>query len=228
MTEDGSSNLLVVLAVSTVGIALNSWINWALMLRQPCTWRGALAARCLGALFLLIPGILFYEGEWLPDNWLTWQAQVATLVLSIVGILFQKYRKQSEVDHRVYSYLYTAPAHSNFIAAEIFGWSVYLYAYELLFRGLMLHTTVQHFHWFTAFLASNTIYALAHIQQGRREMLGSFFAGWIFCTLAVWTGSFAIAFIIHLALALANSYFTVRETLAIADRSNSNSLGHVR
>lgn len=224
-----SSSLIIVLVVCVFTLALNSLINWWIMLRKPCTWQQAFIARVVGGILLAIPSAFFFHGNWIRTEWLQWPALAATIVFSVVGILFQKYRKQDEVDRRVYSYLYTAPASVTFITFEIIGWSIYLYSYELLFRGLMLQAMHQRHDWPITFLIGNVIYAFAHLQQGKREMLGSFFAGWIFSALAVWADGFGIAFIIHLALALANSYFTVRRTtLAVVDRSNPNSLGHVR
>lgn len=209
-----------------MALAANSWLGWLLMLRKPGTWKSAFAMRTLGAIALFIPVVVFGY-PLLPAAWLSWEAQLLTLLFVVVGVLFQKLRKRDETDVRVYGYLYTAPPRVDFVLAEIAGWTMYLYAYELLFRGLILNVALTHLHWLPAFLIVNVIYALAHIQQGWRETTASFFAGWVFGGLVWWTNNFIIAFVIHLVLALANSYFMAKATWTMANRSKTNTLGHV-
>jgi membrane protease YdiL (CAAX protease family) len=86
---------------------------------------------------------------------------------------------------------------------------VYLLPYEFLFRGLLLPYSLQRWDFLTAFLVNTLIYTAAHWQQGKREITGAFFMGWITCYVTYFTGNFWSAFVVHLALALSNSYITV-------------------
>ncbi|MFP4470563.1 MAG: CPBP family intramembrane glutamic endopeptidase [Bacteroidales bacterium] len=90
------------------------------------------------------------------------------------------------------------------------GWTMYLLAYEFLFRGLLLFSTYEVFGIWTAIAINVTIYSLAHLPKGSGETLGAIPFGIILCLLTLYTGTLFFAFFMHLALALSNDFWAIR------------------
>lgn len=77
------------------------------------------------------------------------------------------------------------------------GWIVYIFGYELLFRGILWFTFFNAFGFLPALLVNLALYAFAHYRMGRMAILGSIPVGIIFCYLSYLTGTFLFAFILH-------------------------------
>lgn len=89
------------------------------------------------------------------------------------------------------------------------GWSVYLFAYEFLFRELLLFTWIEATGIIPAILINTVLYALVHIPKGMQEVKGSLVFGPLLCLGSLLTGSFLTAFIWHLALAVSSEMFAI-------------------
>jgi membrane protease YdiL (CAAX protease family) len=81
------------------------------------------------------------------------------------------------------------------------GWIIYLYGYELLFRGILFFACYRVLGFFPALLINLALYALAHYKMPRATILGSVPAGIVFCLLSVLMDSFLPAFILHTIMA---------------------------
>jgi len=90
------------------------------------------------------------------------------------------------------------------------SWALYLLGYELLFRGLLLFACVWHMDVSYAIVVNLALYSLAHIPKGQAETFGAIPFGIIVCAVSLWTGSFLVAFVVHVCLALSNQYFAFR------------------
>jgi membrane protease YdiL (CAAX protease family) len=89
------------------------------------------------------------------------------------------------------------------------SWIAYLLAYEFIFRGLLFIPAYKLFGFWPAVLINIGIYSLVHVPKGAKEGIGSIVLGFILCLLVVKTGSFWIAFFIHIVLALSNEWFSI-------------------
>ncbi len=89
------------------------------------------------------------------------------------------------------------------------SWTVYLFAYEFLFRALLFIPALNLMGFWPAVILNSGIYTLVHIPKGIKESSGAFLFGFILCLLVVRTGSFWIAFFLHVVLALSNEWFSL-------------------
>jgi len=91
-----------------------------------------------------------------------------------------------------------------------FGWIIYLLAYELLFRGLLLFASYEAFGIWPAVAINVTIYSAVHLPKGMGETLGAIPFGILACVLTLSTGTILIPVAAHISLALSMEYFTIK------------------
>ena len=89
------------------------------------------------------------------------------------------------------------------------SWTLYLFAYEFLFRGILFIPAVQLFGFWPAVIINIVFFLLLHVPKGIKEGIGSIFLGFVLCFLVVKTGSFWIAFFVHVTLALSSEWFSI-------------------
>jgi hypothetical protein len=89
------------------------------------------------------------------------------------------------------------------IVIEIFSWSLYLFAYEFAFRGMILHGLLPSGYW-TAIAVQTGLYAFAHLPKSGREAAGAIVFGLATSLMTLAWGTLLPAFFCHLALALGN------------------------
>jgi membrane protease YdiL (CAAX protease family) len=81
------------------------------------------------------------------------------------------------------------------------GWIIYLFGYELLFRGILFFACYRVLGFFPALIINLVLYALAHYKMPPATILGSVPAGIVFCSLSALMDSFLPAFILHTIMA---------------------------
>lgn len=86
-------------------------------------------------------------------------------------------------------------------------WSLYLFGYELLFRGTLLFPLAAMLGPWTAAGINAALYAAVHIPKGPAEAIGALFLGLALCPITLASGSMLPAFAIHAALAISNDLF---------------------
>ena len=101
------------------------------------------------------------------------------------------------------------------------SWIVYLFAYELLFRGILLFSSLDLMGFWPSVILNAGIYSLVHIPKGPKEALGAIPMGILLCYLVYITGSFWVAFFIHILLALSNEWFSISHHSEISLKKRS-------
>jgi membrane protease YdiL (CAAX protease family) len=91
---------------------------------------------------------------------------------------------------------------------EYTSWIAYLLAYELLFRGFLLFALERAAGAWVATMVNVALYAIAHIPKGQKEAIGAIPLGLLLCYLTLRTGDIWIAVVVHICLALSNSFFS--------------------
>lgn len=91
---------------------------------------------------------------------------------------------------------------------EYTSWIAYLLAYELLFRGFLLFALYRVSGAWVATMVNVALYAIAHIPKGQKEAVGAIPLGLLLCYLTLRTGDIWIAVVVHITLALSNSFFS--------------------
>ncbi len=94
-------------------------------------------------------------------------------------------------------------------------WILYLVAYELLFRGILLFPLAAAVGPWPAIGINMALYSAVHIPKGAGEAVGALFLGLLLCIITLQTGSIIVAVLAHIALAVTNglSAFHYREDM---------------
>lgn len=82
------------------------------------------------------------------------------------------------------------------------AWAVYLFGYELLFRGLCLHVLAERLGLVPGVAVTTAIYVVAHLPKSLMESLGSFPMGVLFAWLALRGESVLYPWLLHVSMAL--------------------------
>jgi len=87
-------------------------------------------------------------------------------------------------------------------AASYLAWAAYLVGYEYLFRGALLFGLAEAWGVAAALSITTGLYVLAHLHKDGAETASCFAVGLIFGAAALGTGSFVVAWIAHVIIAI--------------------------
>ncbi len=87
--------------------------------------------------------------------------------------------------------------------------TAYLFAYELLFRGIVLSVCVATLGVWPAIAINVALYSTTHLPKGPAETIGAIPFGVLVCYITLSTGTIWVAVVIHLILSLSNDYLSV-------------------
>lgn len=90
------------------------------------------------------------------------------------------------------------------------GWALYLFGYEMLFRGTLLFPLVDVVGVWPAIAVNIALYSATHIPKGLDETMGAVPLGLVLCILTLQSGTIWIAFLVHVALAWTNSFTALK------------------
>lgn len=90
------------------------------------------------------------------------------------------------------------------------GWALYLFGYEMLFRGTLLFPLVDSIGVWPAIAVNIALYSATHIPKGLDETIGAIPLGLVLCLLTISSGTIWIAFFVHVALAWTNSFTSLK------------------
>ncbi len=96
------------------------------------------------------------------------------------------------------------------ISVNVASWAAYLFAYELMFRGFLLQALLP-YGVVLAVAVNIALYVAVHVPKGLSEAIAAVPFGLLLCFLTIEYGTIWAAFILHLALALANSLVAIAE-----------------
>lgn len=172
--------------------------------------------KMLGALFMgVIPGLILLGSSdyTLPElgvkigNYsesLVYIAAMCSLILII-----NYFGAKNPLNQAMYPQIRITNWRKRTILINSIGWAIYLFAYEFMCRGLLLIVCYNSFGFWPAVAINLCFYSATHIPKGLGETIGTFPYGLLLCFATISTGSIAVAFITHLALALSNDYFSI-------------------
>ena len=140
------------------------------------------------------------------DIWETFKWLVPMIAL-ILALTYFSTRSQESLD--TYPQMRIKKWKPGPVMVNSTSWFLYLLGYEMLFRGVLFTPCVDRFGFWAAVSINLTLYAITHIPKGARETAGTFLYGLVACIATAVTGNIAVAVITHVAMALANDYFSV-------------------
>jgi len=97
----------------------------------------------------------------------------------------------------------------NLVLINTLSWAGYLFAYEFMFRGLLLFPLANHLGIVAAIIINTILYSATHFYKGVQEVIGAIPLGIVLCLLTIEYGNIWIAFFAHLCLALSCEYFAL-------------------
>lgn len=99
---------------------------------------------------------------------------------------------------------------NRIVVINILGWALYLFGYEFLFRGVLLFPLVEQAGVWPAIAVNLALYSATHIPKGLDETIGALPLGLVLCLVTLGSGTIWIAFMVHLAMALTNSFTALK------------------
>jgi membrane protease YdiL (CAAX protease family) len=124
-----------------------------------------------------------------------------TAVLAIVGFV---------VLQAMYPEIRARVQPPKLVRQSIIAWAVYLWGYELLFRGFLLFELVAHWGVWPGLTITTVLYVMAHLDKLADETAGSLFAGFIFGAMALLTGGIWAPWLLHTLIATSTEALAVR------------------
>lgn len=169
---------------------------------------GILLYGCLPLSVLLITGIndlasFGFNGA-KPETYL-W-----TILLSSIILPLNYYNSLTSDNQKIYPQIRTKDWSFSLLALSAGSWMGYLLAYEFLFRGFLLFSSVPFIGLWPSIILNTLIYALVHIPKGYKETLGAIPFGILLCYLTYKTNSIWIAVFTHIIMALSSEWFSLR------------------
>lgn len=171
--------------------------------------------RYIGFLFLgLLPSIITFVA--LPTSWANYGVKLPESIETLYWILglaaiiipLNAWNAKKADNLLMYPQIRANKWTKNTFIQEYTSWIAYLLAYELLFRGFLLFALYRVSGAWVATMVNVALYAIAHIPKGQKEAIGAIPLGLLLCYLTLRTGNIWIAVIVHITLALSNSFFS--------------------
>lgn len=110
------------------------------------------------------------------------------------------------------------------VALNAATWAIYLVAYELFFRGILLFGLESLTGPWVAIALTTMIYVFAHLPKPGRETAGTVPMGIVFAGVTLWSGSIWAAVLGHVVIANTSDLLAARRlarAAGIDDRSNT-------
>lgn len=98
---------------------------------------------------------------------------------------------------------------AKLIATNALATISYLFAYELLFRGILLMVCTAVLGVWPAIAINVALYAAVHLPKGPPETIGAIPFGLLICYITLTTGTIWVAVVVHVVLSLSNDYLAV-------------------
>lgn len=175
-----------------------------------------ISEKILGFFFLgVVPALALFSLLGIPFGKLGLEIQESpisilwTVLICIVVFLMNFVVPKSEAHLEIYPQIRVNNWGWSLLILDTLGWVVYLLAYELLFRGILLFVLAPLWGVWPAILISTALYALAHVPIQMKEAFGAFPFGILLSMMTLYTGSIWMAFFIHLSLAVSNNLFCI-------------------
>ncbi len=159
---------------------------------------------------LILPqyGLADYGLTFIPETTLTSLAWIIGLGILIVPIASISAKKPKNLEN--YPQIRAKAWGTTLKVKNALGWTIYLFGYEILFRGILLFPLVTEFGVWQAIAVNVALYSATHIPKGLDETIGAIPLGIVLSLLTLQTGTIWIAFLVHVTMALTNSFTALK------------------
>ena len=187
-------------------------------------------SKCVGFFFMgilsAIVCFLLIEGLTFADLGLTFYAETAffSLIWSlglcalVVPIAYFSAKKPKNLVN--YPQIRAKTWTKTIYNKNLIGWALYLFGYELLFRGVLFMPLIEPLGIWPAIAINVALYSATHIPKGLDETIGAIPLGAVLCLLTYASGTIWIAVIVHIAMAWTNCLTALKHHPEIHYRPN--------
>lgn len=127
------------------------------------------------------------------------------LILAIITIPITFYSAKKEKNLKNYPQIRAKEWDRKILTINLLGWCIYLFGYELLFRGVLLFSLVDSIGIWPAITINIALYSATHIPKGLDETIGAIPLGLVLCILTLLSETIWVAFFAHVLMAWTNS-----------------------
>jgi len=131
------------------------------------------------------------------------------LGLGILIFVMNFFAARKPENYKIYPQIRIKEWPPKFVVINAITWICYLFAYEFLFRGILLFACIPALGIWPAIAVNTTIYSCTHMLKSRKEAIAAIPFGIILCIITISTGNIWTAFFAHVFLALTNDYFSL-------------------
>jgi membrane protease YdiL (CAAX protease family) len=135
--------------------------------------------------------------------WWTW------LLLALIPVM-NYFAAQKTSNLEQYPQIRARQWNRGVISVSAMSWVLFLVGYEFLFRGFLLHASLEVMSAGPAIALNSAIYGFAHFYKGPGETFGAIPVGILLCYLTLVTGNIWCAVLIHSVMSLSNEWFSLR------------------
>lgn len=180
-----------------------AWLRFIYMTK----WVGFLSMGLLPLLILFIiepnRGLAYYGLNFRTDTLLF--NLVLCIVLAAILIPLASFSAKKPKNLVNYPQIRARNWDATTFRLNLIGWAIYLFGYELLFRGILLFPLVEAYGIWLAIAVNVALYSATHIPKGLDETIGAAPLGFLLCILTLMAGNIWIAFVVHVIMAWTNS-----------------------
>lgn len=137
------------------------------------------------------------------------QSLIYIAIMGILIVLLNFFAGKNPERLKDYPQMRIANWTTKILAINTTGWILYLLAYEILFRGVLLFLCYDSFGFWPAVAINIGLYATTHIPKGAGETFSTIPYGLLLCFITISTESILVAFATHLIMALSNDLFSI-------------------
>ncbi|SRR6056297_673773 len=134
----------------------------------------------------------------------------SVLIIGLLILTGNYFIGKKESNYSVYPQMRIEKWNTKFIFINVITWMVYLLAYEIAFRGILIFPFIELLGTELTIALNISIYALVHIPKGKKETIGAIPLGFILCIITIETNSILSAYIIHVIMAVSNDIFALK------------------
>jgi membrane protease YdiL (CAAX protease family) len=127
------------------------------------------------------------------------------LILAIITVPITFISAKKEKNLVNYPQIRAKKWNRKILTINLLGWSLYLFGYEVLFRGILLFPLVDSIGIWPAIAINIALYSATHIPKGLDETIGAIPLGLVLCILTILSQTIWIAFFAHVFMAWTNS-----------------------
>lgn len=134
------------------------------------------------------------------NSTLSWSLGLSTLLILIVWIKTRNPKTLDSYPYNQYPQIRINNWTRKMMVIYLISWTIYMFSYEFMFRGLLLFTVKDAIGLWPAIAVNIAIYSGTHIPKGLEETLGSIPFGIILCLITIETGNMWTAALVHIAI----------------------------